>query len=122
MIIYLLKHADPKFSGVFCGVGFDKGRGSTSSKIDKDGCIQKGCKDITSKVESIKAAQKKKEEAKAAKAEKEADKKTAKADKSKAEEAEDEPAEEPEKEEIPGGDASKPALEEKTEKPEKEKK
>jgi len=97
MIIYLLKHSNSEFSGTFYGVGFSKGRGSTSSKFDRDRCINKGCKDITSKVESIQAAQKKKEEAKAAKAKKVEDKKTVKE----------------EKEEI---------LEEKTEEPEKEKK
>lgn len=117
MIVYILKHSNSEFSGGFFGVGFDKGRGSTSSKVDRDRCVGHGCKDITSKVESIKAASKKKAEGKAAKAQKEADEKVAKADKSKEKEGE-----EPEKEEIPGDDASKPALEEKTKKSEKEKK
>ena len=106
MIIYILKHSNSDFSGTLCGVGFSNGRGSTSSIFDRDRCVKNGCKDITGKVKSIQAAQKKKEEAKAAKAEKAEDKKTVKA----------------EKEEIPGDDASKPALEEKTEKSEKEKK
>ena len=104
MIVYILKHSNSEFSGGFFGVGFDKGRGSTSSKVDRDRCVQNGCKDITSKVESIKAASKKKAEAKAAKVE--AEKK----------------AEKKEKEEIPGEAPSKEPLEEKTEEPEKEKK
>ena len=113
MIIYLLKHSNSEFSGTFHGVGFDKGRGSTSSRPDRDLCVKAGCKDITSKVESIKAAQKKKEEVKAAKAQKAEDKKK----------DADKKAEKPaEKEEIPGEDPSKEPLEEKAEEPEKEKK
>ena len=69
MIIYLLKHSNSEFSGTLCGVGFSSGRGSTSSRFDRDRCVAKGCKDISDKVKSIQAAQKKKEEAKAAKAE-----------------------------------------------------
>ena len=110
MIIYLLKHSNSEFSGIFHGVGFDKGRGSTSSRPDRDLCVKSGCKDITSKVESIKVAQKKKEEAKAAKAQKAADLKTKKAEEKAMIEKEKEAEKEPEKEE------------EKTEEPEKEKK
>ena len=106
MIIYLLKHSNSEFSGIFHGVGFDKGRGSTSSTVDRDLCVKGGCKDITEKVKSIQAAQKKKEEGKAAKAKKAEEKKAAKK----------------EKEEIPEESASKPTLEEKAEEPEKEKK
>ena len=110
MIIYVLKHSNPEFSGGFFGVGFDKGRGSTCSRPDRDLCVKNGCKDITSKIESIKAASKKKAEGKAAKAEKEVDKKA------------DKKTEEKEKEEIPGETPSKEPLEEKAEKSEKEKK
>ena len=70
MIIYILKHSNSEFSGTLAGVGFSSGRGSTSSAFDRDRCIKNGCKDITDKVKSIQAAQKKKEEGKAAKAEK----------------------------------------------------
>ena len=110
MIIYILKHSNSDFSGTLCGVGFDKGRGSSSSAFDRDRCIKNGCKDITSKVKSIHAAQKKKEEAKAAKADKAEDKKKKDADKKA------------EREEIPEEEPSKETLEEKTEEPEKEKK
>ena len=109
MIIYILKHSDSDFSGTLCGVGFSDGRGSTSSTFDRDRCIKNGCKDITSKVKSIQAAQKKKEEAKATKADKAEDKKKKDADKKA------------EKEEIPEEGPSKESLEEKAEEPEKEK-
>jgi hypothetical protein len=121
MIIYLLKHSNSEFSGIFHGVGFHKGRGSTSSRPDRDLCVKGGCKDITSKVESIKAAQKKKEEGKAAKADKAEDLKTKKAEEKSMVEAEKK-AEKKEKEEKPGESPSKEPLEEKTEEPEKEKK
>ena len=101
MIIYILKHSNSEFSGTLCGVGFSNGRGSTSSTFDRDRCIKNGCKDITDKVKSIQAAQKKKEEAKAAKAEKTKDLKTKKAEEKamvEAEKKEEEKAEEPEKE------------------------
>lgn len=124
MIIYILKHSNSEFSGTLSGVGFDKGRGSSSSKFDRDRCVEKGCKDITDKVKSIQAAQKKKEEAKAAKAE------TVELKKKKAEEKEmvekekkaEKEAAKKEKEEIPEEPSSKEPLEEKTEEPEKEKK
>ena len=106
MIIYILKHSNSDFSGTLCGVGFSNGRGSTSSKFDKDRCVKNGCKDITDKVKSIQAAQKKKEEAKAAKAEKADD---------KAKKEPDKKAEKEEEDKIPD-------LEEKAEEPEKEKK
>ena len=113
MIIYILKHGNPDFSGTLCGVGFSNGRGSTSSKFDSDRCVKRGCKDITEKVKSIQAAQKKKEEGKAAKAEKAKD---------KAKKEPDKKAEKKEKEEIPGGDSSKGPLEEESGESEKEKK
>jgi len=114
MIIYILKHSNSDFSGTLCGVGFSNGRGSTSSTFDRDRCVKNGCKDITGKVKSIQAAQKKKEEAKAAKADK--------ATELKKKKDEEKAMVKAEKEEIPGDDASKPPLEEKTEEPEKEKK
>lgn len=110
MIIYILKHQNSDFSGTLCGVGFSNGRGSTSSAFDKDRCVKNGCKDITAKVESIQAAQKKKEEAKAAKAEKAKDKAKKKDEKPAEKETEKKEDAEPEKEE------------EKAEEPEKEKK
>ncbi len=113
MIIYLLKHSNSEFSGTLAGVGFSNGRGSTSSKFDRDRCIAKGCKDITDKVKSIQAAQKKKEEGKAAKAEKAEDKAKKEVDKK----AEKTPEKETEKKED-----TEPKKEEKAEEPEKEKK
>lgn len=100
MIIYLLKHSNSEFSGIFHGVGFDKGRGSTSSRPDRDLCVKSGCKDITEKVKSIQAAQRKKEEGKAAKAEK-ADEKVKKDADKKTEKKEEEPKKEEEKAEEP---------------------
>ncbi len=110
MIIYILKHSDSDFSGTVCGVGFSNGRGSTSSKFDKDRCVKAGCKDISGKVKSIQAAQKKKEEAKAAKAEKAKEKAKKKDEKPAEKDAEKKEDTEPKKEE------------EKAEEPEKEKK
>ena len=121
MIIYILKHGNSDFSGTLCGVGFSNGRGSTSSKFDRDRCIKNGCKDITEKVKSIQVAQKKKEEGKAAKAEKAEEKKVKFVEPSKELKAELKAAEK-EKEEIPEEGAPKPPLEEKAEEPEKEKK
>lgn len=94
MIIYLLKHSNSEFSGTLCGVGFSSGRGSTSSSFDRDRCIKKGCKDISSKVKSIQAAQKKKEETATAKAKKAAEQE----EKKRLEKIEEEKAEESEKE------------------------
>lgn len=104
MIIYILKHRNSDFSGTLCGVGFSNGRGSTSSSFDRDRCIKDGCKDITSKVKSIQAAQKKKEEAAAKKAktadekDQEAKKAAEQKEKKRLEKIEEEKAEEPEKE------------------------
>lgn len=104
MIIYILKHSDSDFSGTLCGVGFSDGRGSTSSSFDRDRCIKNGCKDITSKVKSIQAAQKKKEETATAKAKKaaekdqEAKKAAEQKEKKRLEKIEEEKAEEAEKE------------------------
>ncbi|MCK5127907.1 MAG: hypothetical protein KAR42_16740 [candidate division Zixibacteria bacterium] len=118
MIIYILKHSNSEFSGTLCGVGFSNGRGSTSSTFDRDRCIKNGCKDITDKVKSIQAAQKKKEEAKAAKADKAEDLKKKKAEEKAMVEAE----KKAEKEKAPEEPPSKEPLEEKAEEPEKEKK
>jgi len=104
MIIYILKHSNSDFSGTLCGVGFDQGRGSTSSTFDRDRCIKKGCKEITNQWNASVAAKKKKEEGKAAKAQKAEDLKTKKAEEKamieaeKEEEPEEEKTEEPEKE------------------------
>ena len=113
MIIYILKHTNPDFSGTLCGVGFSNGRGSTSSKFDSDRCVKRGCKDITKKVMSILIAQKEKEDAKAARAKKAEE---------GAKKEPDKKVDKKEKEEIPEESASKPTLEEKDEEPEKEKK
>lgn len=114
MIIYILKHSNPDFSGTLCGIGFSNGRGSTSSTFDRDRCVKNGCKDITEKVKSIQTAQKKKEEAKAAKAEK--------ATELKKKKAEEKAMVETEKEKIPEEAPSKEPVEDKAEEPEKEKK
>ena len=104
MIIYILKHSNSDFSGTLCGVGFDKGRGSTSSTFDRDRCIKAGCKDISQQIRASGMAKEKKADLKAKKAEekamveaeKKAEKKEEEADEE--EEPKEEKAEESEKE------------------------
>lgn len=66
-MIYILKHPKSDFTGISFGVGFDNGRGSTSSKYDRDRLVKAGCKDLTKKAAAAAEASKKK----AAKKEKE---------------------------------------------------
>ena len=40
-MIYVLKHPSPGFSGQFGHVGFENGKGTTSSKQDADFCCAK---------------------------------------------------------------------------------
>lgn len=49
-MIYRLKHPTAGFTGHWGPIGFENGRGSTSSKQDRDLLVEKlGCKDITEK-------------------------------------------------------------------------
>lgn len=104
MTVYILRHKNSNFSGTFFAVGFHKGRGSTSSKFDRDRCVSAGCKDITQQYWADQAAKEKKEEAEAAKKEKEAAKKKTEAEKKKETPA---PEKEEEKEEAPAPDEEK---------------
>lgn len=116
MTIHILKHKNSNFSGTLFGVGFFKGRGSTSSGFDKKRCEEIGCKDITQKFWADKAIKDKKEEVAAVKAEKTAAKKKADAEKKK--EKAETPAPEKEKDETPAPEEKDTPAPEKEEKKE----
>jgi len=47
-VIYILKHPQKGFTGMWGPIGFENGRGSTSSRGDRDILVEKlGCEDIT---------------------------------------------------------------------------
>ncbi len=51
-LVYCLRHPRPGFTGVFGGIDFSDGRGSTSSILDRDWMVYElGCVDISDEAE-----------------------------------------------------------------------